>query len=145
MLQTIWLAALLTGAAQGDDMAEKNREVVRTIWVSLASDVLDEDDETFTLGLSAPANAVIAPPDATVTITDDDATPTVAFTAATQTVSEGAVTATIIAHLSAHSGRPVTLPYSVGTSTATAADYSLAPTGPLSFAPGNTVPPKAPR
>jgi hypothetical protein len=65
----------------------------KTILVPIVGDLIDEDNETFTLTLSAPANATLATASTLGTITDDDTrgiivTPTTAIS-----VSEGATTA----------------------------------------------------
>ncbi|MCC6808195.1 MAG: hypothetical protein IT381_12290 [Deltaproteobacteria bacterium] len=114
-------------------------QVLQTAWVPVANDVLDEANETFTVDLSNAIGAAIGAPSATVTITDDDATPSVEFTAATQSAGEGAGNVTVTAHLSAISGQIVTVNFAPNAiSTASAADYTLAPlSGTLSFPPGS--------
>ena len=47
----------------------------RTLAVPIVGDTLDENDETFTVTLSAPANATLADAQATGTIVDDDPLP----------------------------------------------------------------------
>ena len=72
-------------------------------------------------------------PPHTLTITDNETAPDVSWTAASQSVSEGAGTATITAQLSAVSGQPVTVPYTVNVSSTAAnpADYTLSPSQPI--------------
>ena len=50
-------------------------ETSKTVSVSTTDDSADEDDETFTLTLSSPANATLDDATATGTIVDDDETP----------------------------------------------------------------------
>ena len=66
-------------ATQGADYAETTGtlrfdalETEQTITVPLLDDALDENDETFTIALSNPSNAMVADDTATGTITDDD-------------------------------------------------------------------------
>ena len=70
-----------TTAEAADFTAQTNRMLTipagattGTIAVPTANDTVDEDDETFRLTLSSPANATLAPADATATgtITDND-------------------------------------------------------------------------
>jgi hypothetical protein len=88
-------------------------------------DVLDEDDETFTLKLTSAVNAVIADAQGVGTITDDDPTPT--LTVADVSMAEGNAgtsAAPFLATLSAPSGRPVRLTYATSDGTAAAGtDY----------------------
>ena len=108
-----------------------------TFTVPILSDLLDENNETFTVSLSSPVNAAMgAPLSATVTIVDDDLPPVVAFTTATQTVSEsvGLVTATV--SLNTPTGLTVTVPYTVGgTATGGGVDYNLSD-GSFTIPPG---------
>ena len=111
------------------------------IIISVASDALDEDNETVILDMGTPTNAI---PGVTTThtavITDDDATPTVSFTAATQSSIDEAGTMAISAQLSAVSGRDVTIPFSVnesGSATGGGTDFTI--TGsPVTIAAGST-------
>ncbi len=108
----------------------------QTISVDSTGDLLDEDDETFTIALSAPQGAVLGTATGTVTITDDDAPPTLAVAAAS--ANEGAAGIGFAVTLSAPSGKPVTVAYATTDGTAAAADYT-ATTGTASFAPGETT------
>ena len=64
----------------------------------------------------------------TNTITDNDAPPSVAFTLASSSIAEDGVTAIVVADLSAPSGRPVTVDYTItgGSATGAGKDYTLA-------------------
>ena len=94
----------------------------QTISVDSTGDLLDEDDETFTIALSAPQGAVLGTAIGTVTITDDDAPPTLAVAAAS--ANEGAAGIGFAVTLSAPSGKPVTVAYATTDGTAAAADYT---------------------
>ena len=83
-------------------------------------DALDEADETFTVTLSDPVNAVVGQVNdsvdaaGTMTIVDDDPTPTV--TVADATATEGGAVAFVVT-LSAVSGRDVTVDYATSVAT----------------------------
>ena len=85
-------------------------------------DLLDEDDETFSmviggLGVPADANFTIARNDSTLTVTDNDATPTLQADAFITLDAEGDVGKTLVSislTLSAVSGLPVQFDYATG-------------------------------
>ena len=123
----------------------------QTISVSVGGDVLDEDEETFTVTLSDPTNAVIVKATGTATIRDDDAAPLLSVSGGRPETTGQPATATVVegnggssgglvaVTLSAPSSKPVTVAYSVGGGTATAADYGTGTIpGTLTFAPGET-------
>jgi predicted outer membrane repeat protein len=98
------------------------------ITITVATDSLDENDETVIVDMGTPTNATQGTTTThTATITDDDATPTVTLTNASQATAGESGTAVITAELSAASGLEVTVPFSVnGTSTAVDPDdYSI--------------------
>ena len=109
------------------------------ITVTIATDGLDENDETVIVDMGTPTNATASGTTShQVTITDDDDMPTVSFTSGSQaTVNESGI-ATITAQLSAVSGRDVTVPFTVnGTSTAmNPDDYTITAT-PITIIAGN--------
>jgi len=106
------------------------------IAVPITHDTLDEDDETFTVTISAPTpTGSISDATAIVTITDDDAAPTLSFVVASQSVSEGVGTAQLAVVLSSASGKTVTA--TVGTTPASSSDFSVGSS--LSLAPGATT------
>jgi hypothetical protein len=82
-----------------------------------------------------PASPVVAT--ATGTIHDNDPAPTVSFTAAVQNAAESAGTITVTARLSAPSGLPVTIPFTLGGTAAGGTDYT-ATASPIAIAPGAT-------
>jgi choice-of-anchor B domain-containing protein len=110
--------------------------------VNLIDDLLDEDDETLILTLSAPANATIADGVAIGTILDDDPPPV--LTVAGASALEGNVgfrTLAFAPTLSLPSGKSISLDYSTGGGTATPGTDYLPAAGALSFAPGATAQP----
>ncbi|QDU19695.1 Calx-beta domain-containing protein [Urbifossiella limnaea] len=114
-------------------------ETAKTVTVLVTADALDEDDETFTLGLSGATNATIATGTGTGTITDDDAAPGVSINSVSAAEgSSGTTPLVFTVSLSAPSGKPVTVTYATADGTATAGvDYAAA-AGTLTFAPGET-------
>jgi chitinase len=104
--------------------------------VTVNGDVVDEDDETFTLTLANVDGATIVRGQATGTIRDDDAPPVISIDDATVNEgNSGTVNATLSVTLSNPSSKTVTVDYATGGGTATAgADYEAA-SGSLSFAP----------
>jgi len=111
-----------------------------TITITIASDAMDEYDETVVVDMGTPTNATQgATTTHTATITDDDAAPTVTFTAPSQSSANETGTMTIIAQLSAASGKNITVPFTVnGLSTATGSstDYSIT-ASPIIITTGN--------
>lgn len=113
-----------------------------TIAITVASDTLDEADETMTVLLSAPVNASLGVSTGAGTITDDDASPALSIAAASVTEGTGGtVSASFNVTLSAASGRSVTAAYATsdGTALAGAALDYLAASGGLTFPAGTTL------
>ncbi|MBI5279106.1 MAG: hypothetical protein HY854_21910, partial [Burkholderiales bacterium] len=110
-----------------------------TITVAITDDLLDENNETFTVNLSG-LSANVAPSgndlSGRATITDDDATPELSISDIT--VNEAAGTATFTVTLSAESGRTVTVDYATALGSTEGGDHDL-PSGTLTFAPGQTT------
>ena len=128
-------------------------QTTRTVDVSVAGDTLDEDDETFTLVLTAPTGATVQDGVATGTIADDDVLPTVsvndasvveggsaalASSKAAGLADAGAELAFAIA-LPAASALPVTVHYATTDGTAHAPSDYQATSGDVTFAPGQTL------
>jgi hypothetical protein len=108
-----------------------------TVTVTVVADGVAEPDETVILTLGTPTNATLGATTVhTVTITGQ--VPTVSFTAATQTVTEGVGTATITAQLSSPSSQAVTVPFTVGGTATTPADYTIS-ASPLTIPAGSTT------
>jgi small neutral amino acid transporter SnatA (MarC family) len=112
------------------------------ITITIATDSLDENNETVVVDMGTPTNATQGATTAhTLTITDDDAEPAVTFTSASQATANESGTPTITAQLSAISGRNVTVPFTInGSSTATGGgtDYSIT-ASPITITAGNTT------
>lgn len=123
-------------------------EVSKTIAFTLANDTLDENDETFSIALSAPSNATLGPSSvATYTIVDNDASPSAKIDFRTVTgaptstaeVSESTTRLTVPIILSAAAGRPITVNLaSVAGGTALLGTDFTIPTTSVTFAPGET-------
>ena len=113
-----------------------------TITVTVTSDTVDEDDETFTVTLGTPTNAALGTTIRTaVTITDDDAAPTLSISSPSVTEGDsGSTTLTFKATLSAASGKTVKVNYAdASTGTATSGtDYEAITAGTLTFSAGDT-------
>ena len=91
----------------------------------MAGDLVDEDDENYTIGLSNPSNATLGDDLGLGTITDNDALP--ALSVGDVTVTEGnagTVNAVFTVTLSPLSGRAVAVNYATANDSATAGpDY----------------------
>lgn len=111
----------------------------KTLNVPILGDTLDEDDETFTLQLLSPLNALAGNLTATGTIIDDDSS---ALSVSNRSVTEGNsgnVPAIFTVSLSVASSKTVSVDYATVSGTATeGADY-VGLSGTASFAPGQTA------
>ncbi|NTU81547.1 MAG: hypothetical protein HGA45_19555 [Chloroflexales bacterium] len=94
--------------------------------VNMVGDTLDENNETFTVRLQNPQNALVVTPNVTATILDDDATPTLSVNnIAPIEGTGGSVNATFTASLSAVSGRAVSFDFITQPGSATSpADFT---------------------
>ena len=111
-------------------------ETSKTVSVATTDDSVDEEDETFTLTLSSPANATLGDATATGTINDDDESlPAVGVSDAS--VGEGDAVAFTVS-LSAASSRQVTVDYATSGGTATSGTDFTAESGTLTFAANET-------
>ncbi len=112
----------------------------QSIPVMIIQDLIDEDDETFTLTLGTPANATLGTNASDlVTIVDDDAPPTMSITTASESVPESVGTVALTVALSAPSGKDITVAFT-GSGTATqGADYSYAPVSQTFDFPAGTL------
>jgi outer membrane protein OmpA-like peptidoglycan-associated protein len=107
--------------------------------ISIVNDALDEADETVIVTMGTPTNASAGATTVyTLTITDDDPTPTVSLTAPTQSVPESVGTVTVTVVLSAASGQSITVPFTVGGTASSPADYTIS-AGPITIAAGATT------
>ena len=86
-------------------------DITKTVTVATTEDTLDEDDETFTVTLSNPGNALLGDATGTGTITDGDdpVSVTVAFGQTDYRVDEGS-TVSVAVNLSAAPRREVVIP-----------------------------------
>jgi hypothetical protein len=109
----------------------------QTVAVAVLDDTLDEDDETFTVALSAPVNGSIGTATGTATVTDDDATPSLSVAGVSVTEGDsGTVNAVFPVTLSAASGRTVTVAFATANGTAIAGTDFVAASGTVTFAAG---------
>ncbi len=106
-------------------------ETSKTIDVLILSDNVDENDETFTVELADPANAMIDDGSATITITDEDNAPTLSV--ADVTVDEGAEIATITVELTGGTELIPTVMYATSDGSALAGSDYTATSGTLTF------------
>lgn len=143
---TVNFATATGSATQGPDFAGAAGQVTflpgqssRLVPITLNNDAIDENDETFTISLSSPSNAVLQLASHTRTIVDDDAEPVVSFAEPVSSANEGELgDATVEAILSAPSEKAVTVEYQTSAGTATGdVDFALI-TQEFSFAPGQT-------
>ncbi len=121
----------------------------RTFMVQTAPDALDEDDETFTVTLSAPSDGLPASvllaqdPTATGTITDDDAPPVLSITSPSVNEGDSGTTAmTFELTLDAPSGREVAVGVDFAREDSTATevvDYLWFVGHSVTFMPGETA------
>ena len=116
-------------------------ETTKTVTVAVNGDLLDEVNETYSLGLSNPTNVTIGG-SGLGTITDNDPLPALAIGDVSVTEGDsGTANATFTVTLSTVSGRTVTVDYATANGTAIApADYTALPLTALSFSPGQTTP-----
>jgi hypothetical protein len=113
--------------------------VSQAVPVSVLADLLDEDDETFTLDLTNPTGATIADGQGVGTIADNDPLPSLyAADCAVAEGDAGSAPCAVMVSLAPVSGRTVGVSYATADGTATAGvDYTAAGGG-LTFAPGTT-------
>jgi len=113
-------------------------ETTQTFTVTTIQDEIDEPSETVLFALSSATNANLATtPEHTLTIVDDDGPPEVIFDVATSSEAEGK-TAKIDVRLTGESSQAITVTFSIG-GTAPITDYTVLPTSPLVFAPGEVL------
>ena len=107
--------------------------------VAVLGDLLDEDDETFSVNLSNPTGATISDGQGIGTITDNDPLPFLfAGDCAVAEGNTGTTPCPFVVTLSPASGKTVTVSYATANGTAQAgSDYTSA-RGGLSFPPGTT-------
>jgi hypothetical protein len=112
----------------------------RTLTVPIAIDALDEDDETFTVTLSAPTGANIGDGQAVGTIADDDPLPTLSVSdCAAPEGDAGSAPCTFTFVLAPVSGRSVSVGYATASGTATSGGDFSAVSGALTIAAGSVT------
>lgn len=113
----------------------------QTFSVPILDDSIQENDETYTVSLSNPANATITTSSVTTTITDDDGR-TLSISPVTHTTTEGNSGTTDATYTVTLSGTPlnnVTVHYATANGTAAAGSDYTATSGNLTFAAGTTT------
>lgn len=112
----------------------------RTVSVAVAGDLLDEANETLTVGLSNPVNAGIADASGTGTIVDNDPIPILTISDVELLEgSAGTTSAVFTLALSEVSGRSVSVNYATANSTATAGSDYIATNGTLTLLEGTAT------
>ncbi len=107
-----------------------------TITIDIVSDSIDESDETFSLQIDEPSNAIIGDGISILTILDDDALPTLSVS--DETVSEDAGTVEVTISLNTESGRDVSFDYETVDNSATAGEDYTSNTGSATISAGDT-------
>lgn len=147
---TVDYATVSGTAAAGEDFIAASGtltfepgQTVKVIEVTIVGDALNEATETFTVVLSAPANALLAPGESTAvgTILDDDPFPTLSIEESVSVIEgdSGTTPLTFTVTLSAPSGQTVTVDYSTSPVTAEADVDYVSASGTLTFLPGETT------
>ena len=109
----------------------------KNIPITVASDNIDEVDETVIVTLSNPSNVTVSDGSGELTITDDDNAPTISIADAT-IPNETAVPRSITLSLSSASTQTVEVDYATSDGTATAINDYVATSGTVTFNPGMT-------
>lgn len=96
--------------------------------ISVVDDQLDEDEESITVSMNNPLNAILGKRTVLkAKISDDDAKPTVGFTSAGQNATEKTGSITASAKLSVVSGRNVMVPLTISGTATDSVDYTAGP------------------
>jgi len=103
-----------------------------TVPITILTDAIDEENETFTLSLSSPTNAVLGTASGTITISDDDSAPTISISD-NSTISEASGATPLVVSLSTASERIITVNYTTANGTANSASDYVAASGTLTF------------
>jgi large repetitive protein len=115
-------------------------EASALVSVAVNGDLLNESDETFSVGLGNAVNATVSDNVAHGTITNDDPVPSLAVDDVSLVEGDaGTKNAVFTVSLSAPSGRDVSVSWSTSDGTATSSQDYVAASGSLSFAAGDSV------
>jgi large repetitive protein len=135
-----------TAQAPGDYQARTGTVVfaagqtTRQVTVLVNGDVLDENNETYFLNISNPANATILDGQGIGTIVDDDGVPSLSIgDVTTGEGNSGTLSATFTAFLSPASEQTVSVGYATADGSAQAPDDYFTTGGNLVFNPGQTT------
>lgn len=112
---------------------------VMRLAIPINGDTRDEANETFRLRISDPRNATIADRSGTVTIRDDDPMPAMSIGDVAVTEGDANTSMDFPVRLSAASGLPVSVRYTVESGSADTDDYVADASGVVSFSPGQTM------
>ncbi|MGQ0621416.1 MAG: Calx-beta domain-containing protein [Panacagrimonas sp.] len=108
------------------------------IELAVVNDTLDEPDENLRLSIGTPTHAGLGSPAThTLTLLDNDTQPVVSFAVGAQSVGEASGLASVSVRLSQPSAFDVTVPFTVGGSSAPT-DYSGLSTSPVTIPAGST-------
>lgn len=111
-------------------------QLTATIAVPIIGDILDENQETFTVTLSNPNVGTIVDGSATGTIDDNDPPPIVSVTNVTVVENVAGGAANLVIALNTRSGLPVSVNYGTANGTATAGTDYTATSGTATINPG---------
>lgn len=122
-----------------DDASQSVRVRIR-----LLGDDVNENTEVLSLTLTRPSSATLSgvnPITASITLLDNDALPQVSFAVAASSGAEDIGTVQIKVKLNIESGKQVTVPFSLGSGTATSNgnDFDVTSPSPIYIYPGDTV------
>lgn len=144
IVQVNYATADGSAAAPGDYSAASGvvtftpGQVSQPVVITINDDLLDEPDETFSVTLSGPVNAVLgAPSTAVVTIQDNDLMPTVEFYLVDYTVNEADPAVYLAVALSQPSGYNVSVDYTTVDGTAVSPGDYTGTSGTVNFPPGS--------
>lgn len=115
-------------------------EVLKTISITVNSDVINEADETFFVNLLSPVGASLGKSQGIGTILNDDSTPNASISDVAITEgNSGTKIMSFLVTLSSISGQTVTVDYATQDSTALAGNDYFAASGTVTFTPGQTT------
>jgi Ca2+-binding RTX toxin-like protein len=115
-------------------------ETTKTVDITIIDDNVDESDESFTVTLSNPTNAIIGDGQAIVTIIDDDQTPTISINdISINEGNAGTTNAVFTTSLSNPSSQTIMVNFATGDGTASSLDDYVSDSGSVIFAPGETT------